>query len=322
MTVVTRNPSATYKDGEWEYPERAYFSNDDRTVAGAGNETQGYKGYGFNIPSGAVITKVEIGLEGKISGLTTSIQNGYRVDGNEITSIRYQGCIITETDELLKWLDITAEQTWTPTLLDDDHLRVLLEHYMGAGCYPLECEVGLWLGGLKLVRDIKLGDLLTGWDEKKLKSATVTYFKIHYGKWKVLRLIAESVHRKGDFKDTMATPEHLIPYAKIKFEDFDEVTEIEVEAKTYEDIVLGDYLFGYIERKVSRMEHFEPYKVVKILKKTVNAVADIRTNVKWFMSHFLMAKKIPTGYCDSIPWRVTYTTVEAKIQRMLTGVGL
>jgi len=276
MTVVTKSPTQTYVlDKGWLNPERAYASDDDYTLGAISQCRQGYKGYGFNIPAGATITKVEIGIEGYITSGGTGLYVSWNADATWQWLYAQHSMV-----DILEWIDATAETIWTAAKLSDANFRVHIRWQAGSGCYGLDCEVGLWEGGLKKVRKVKEGDLLTGWqDDGTFLPAMVTYVKIHPGKWKVLRIIAEGVvkERKGQFKDVLITPDNKLPMWGGR-------------SKRADQFKIGDLIYGHVPLEMTAHkfvpQHMTPFKVVEIIPMEVDGVADIKTTAQYFLGLF------------------------------------
>lgn len=309
--VETKSPTETWRISDrllkWLTPSFAFSSNNLYAYTSFSMATQGYKGYGFSFDAGTIITKVEAGIEGyKDSG---GVGHYVSWDGGDNWEFIYSSLPFVE--ELI-WTDVTELTDWTAPKLSDTNLRTKIKYQTGAGCYGLDAEVGLWDGGLKKVRDVEIGDILTGWNETNFAPATVLNFTIHEGEWDVLRIIVEHVDDPDNHKDVLVTLDHILPYAKNK-EDWDEKKVSEKKAKKFE---IGDYVWGFIEGSYNWTTetvippHMEPFRVSNITEMVVDGVADIQTNCKWFMGHYMLAVKVPwTGYVDWLPVRVTYETV-------------
>lgn len=337
--IETKSPTTNYAIcGKWFFPADAYSSNDVYTYASTDYSQRGYGDYGFSLGASDEITKVEVGLE----GYSTTGGVGYYVSWDDGASWSY--CYVkADAAEDLQWHDVTDDTEWTATKLDNDHLKTKIFYQTGSGCYGLDAEVGLWEGGMKYVRDIKVGDVLTGWNTSKLEikgefenwnitnfvPATVTEITIHEGEWNVLRIIMESVYRPHDFKDVLVTPDHVLPYYKVEYEPDGSLDKIEMETQKAEDFGEDDYVFGFMRETINWTTeeiipaHFEPYKFYNVTEMIVDGVADIKTDCKWFMGHYMLQEKQPwTGYVDWLPVRVTYSTGEEEEEIDCNWIGV
>jgi len=333
--IETKSPTTNYAiSGKWLLPTNAYSSDDAYAISSNSLSNRGYGDYGFSLKASDEITKVEVGLE----AYTTSGGVGYYVSWDNGTTWCY--CYNkSNSTENLQWHDVTADTEWTATKLDNDHLTTKIQYQTGSGCYALDAEVGLWEGGMKNVRDVVVGDVLTGWNVSKLEikgefedwnitnfvPATVTEMTIHNEtEWDVLRIIMESVYRPHDFKDVLVTPDHVLPYFKVEYED-----KIEMQTQKAEDFGEGDYVFGFMHETINWTTeeiipaHFEPYKFYNVTEMVVDGVANIKTDCKWFMGHYMLAEKVAwTGYVDWIPVRVTYTVGEEEEEIDCNWIGV
>lgn len=337
--IETGSPSSNYGiSGRWLTTTFAYSSDDTYAYTGVSAQ-QGYGDYDFTFTASDEITKVEVGLEGYL----TSGGVGYYVSWDDGASFTYLGAPLLGSEHL-HWEDATDYTEWTMTKLDNDHLKTKIFYQAGSGaCYGLDAEVGLWQGGMKYVRDVVVGDVLTGWNVSKLEvkgefenwnitnfsPATVTKMTIHNGTWNVLRIIMESVYRPHDFKDVLVTPDHILPYYKVEYESDGSLDKIVMETQKAEDFGEDDYVFGFIHETINWTTeeiipaHFEPYKFYNVTEMVVDGVADIKTDCKWFMGHYMLAEKVPwTGYVDWIPVRVTYVAGEEEEEIDCNWIGV
>ena len=117
----------------WNYPSRAYSSDDNRTYTSSDDAEQEY-GYAINIPSNAIIEKVYVGIE----AYTTSI-------GGEDLYVKiydgsswYQKQASDYSDETMIWMDFTDSTNWTPEKVNQIKTRILYDYVGGSGevCYP------------------------------------------------------------------------------------------------------------------------------------------------------------------------------------------
>jgi len=341
-TTYLKSPSDTWKIGVygWSFPTFAYASDDSRAVGIKNMAHQGYKGYGFSL-SGATIEKVEVGFE----WYETSGGIGGYVSWDGSSTWEYIMYCQFHDVEGFVWVDVTEKTDWTPIKLDDSHLATSVKYQTGGGCYGLDAEVGLWEGGLKKVRDVIIGDILTGWNQSEIEMeneetfstqfvpSTVINVTLHEGFWNLTRIIAENVYNSSLHKDVLVTLDHKLPYIS-EYEETDNKTKIKVEVKRAEDFVLGDELLGFMKSEMNETTgemipaYFTPYQVSQIdLLNTTEGVMDIQTDTKFFMGHYLLQEKVPwTGYVDWIPIRVTYTIEEfdenSLIVLFIIGLGI
>lgn len=315
--IVTKEPTDTWVIiPGWANATYAYTSNDLRTETIVTIScAQGYRGYGFDIPAEATITDVEFGSEGYRTSGTLVISHAYTPD-NGVNWYALAGISNLPPDQF-RWTS-QAWYNWTSDNLNDTNFATRITHVKSSGCYGLDGEVGLWGGGVKLVRDVEIGDVLTGWNFTHYVPATVLNATLHTGNWALRRIICESLDRPNDFKDCLVTPDHILPYFDLNKLEGD-ITKVKIKEDKAQDFKIrtdtnnGYGIFGYIESKVDEqgkviIEHFEPYEVVSNEEmNTTEGVMDIVTDQKYFMGHYLLAKKEPTtGYVDSLPVRVTY----------------
>jgi len=95
------------------------------------------KGFGYAIPTGSTIDKVEMKVEGQTSG-TRQCRVYHSVDG-ELTDI-LGGTTTTFTgSDTTEIFDVTAQRTWTPGLLNDnDKLRFGVQRTGGSGVVSVD----------------------------------------------------------------------------------------------------------------------------------------------------------------------------------------
>jgi hypothetical protein len=118
-TTDTKSPSALGSGGNWSNPTYAYASDNLYANASSDNLVQPYRNYGFNIPSGSTITKVEVGYEayttkGGSLNITCSWNNGF-------TWVPAQTSSSLETNDpnIVVWFDFTSVTSWTIDKLSD-----------------------------------------------------------------------------------------------------------------------------------------------------------------------------------------------------------
>jgi len=118
MVVETRNPSDFYEITLWYDASYAFVSDDLRAYGtpDALNPYVGckYRGYGFNIPLGSTIQKVEMGGETKISGFEFQLFGRLSPD-NGNTWTPWIG-FTQDTSDYMQWIDMTfwLASGWTP----------------------------------------------------------------------------------------------------------------------------------------------------------------------------------------------------------------
>jgi hypothetical protein len=298
---VTRSPSTTYVIvSGWSYPELAYASDDKRAFSSVDRAEQGYGGYGFQIPEGSAINKVEIGIEGYIALSGESISVYYSVDGGSTWTLAGS---ITNTSEALTWFDRTADRAWTPAMLSDTNFRVKIRSTVPAGCFAEDTEVTLWeedltkIPQLKKIQDIKPGDEILAWDPRvnDFAKAIVTELKVHEGEFDIYHIICripDPLYRfalerapdrvaHGPFKDIAVTNDHPVITFNRGVIRADEVQ-------------VGDYLWGCFGPK----HKIQPIPVVEIKRWKANRVYDLQakfedgTPCKTFFKHYSMLVEI------------------------------
>ena len=175
----------------WNYPERAFSSDNSRTYTSADDAKQEYSGYGIDIPSSATIEGVYVGLEGyttdsSAESLTVGIYDG---------STWYAKTATDYTSETLQWINFTASTTWTPEKCNQIKTYIRYDTTAAGGCYPNSTffvvvnstqgtfEDTSW--DVLPVSQIKAGMQLLAWNKTswKLQFASVTDVETHEGNW-------------------------------------------------------------------------------------------------------------------------------------------
>jgi hypothetical protein len=127
MTVTTRGPTANSGTG-WTNPANAYSDDANYATCSTRNVNNIWATYGFTDPGGATdITSVRIGLKGyQATGGDDQCTIAFTVNNSTYTDAT--GGAITmpvgSGAEATTWRDITSQQTWTWTLLNNTNFKV------------------------------------------------------------------------------------------------------------------------------------------------------------------------------------------------------
>jgi hypothetical protein len=123
--TVTRSPSA-YGEYDWNNDDRAYSDDSNYAYSTSNNDQERYSGYGFNIPTGATITKVRVRLDAWCEDnddirLEVSANGGsYLATTSTLTGLT--------TSQATYWIDVTGWTSWTRTMLNNDNIWVRVTH--------------------------------------------------------------------------------------------------------------------------------------------------------------------------------------------------
>lgn len=120
-------------------PSNAHTTNGlyATAVADLGTFATMYKGFGFAIPAGNNITKVELVVKwnGNMTGITIALDVGTPgtpdTCGN-FTSLASASVFDGGEGERIDILDVTSQRSWIPSDFDDNNLRLLLSALHGA----------------------------------------------------------------------------------------------------------------------------------------------------------------------------------------------
>ena len=312
QTVETRSPTSTYVIvAGWLNPENAYASDNQRTYTDVYGAIQGYKGYGFNIPPGSIINKVEIGLEGYVSMSGEEVEVHYSVDGGSTWTIAGS---VTETSEVLKWFDRTRDRAWTPSDLSDANFRTRIRAIVPVGCFAVDTEVALWPEDgdltrppkLRKIQDVKVGDILIGWDVEKSDFCPNRVLKVeeHVGDYEVLHVICgiPKAFEKEALKHAPSPPEPLpiIDELRRNHPDFRLFKDVAVtpdhplttfnrgevaagELKPYSDYLWG--CFGPVLK-------IQPIPVLEVRRFKASRVYNLQCEKKHFFKHYSLLVEI------------------------------
>ena len=328
MVVETKSPASTYVIvAGWLNPENAYVSDDARASCDVSEAQQGYNAYGFNIPSNATITKLEMGLEGYVTVAGESIWiccsgNGGVTWGSEQPH--------TLSSEELRWYNELLDSAWTPDKLSDANFRIRIRFVYSVSCYPKNTVLIVWNEAtkkheLKDPTEVKVGDKALAWSLKKGFFYTIiTAIQEHIGTWKMLDLYSgesEYVYRNGIYRwkkhlivtenHPIWSPQHFrrIPASQFKVGDYlshlhkGKLMVVPItEIKTYE---YTGSVYNY------HKEDPDCHLFMKSLSDDeLNLLAEKRLKWKAIGSFdaIVMDIKEGTGYVDHLPVRVTYTT--------------
>ena len=131
MSVQTKNPTSWDLDAgdEWGTPEEGATSNNLYASTSSDGATETYGDYGFSTTLWTGVDKVEVGVE------------CFQQDAGEWVKIRVSGNagstwgatheltpLGTSDPDTPTWIDVTADLSWTPSMLDNANLWVQIEY--------------------------------------------------------------------------------------------------------------------------------------------------------------------------------------------------
>ncbi|MCW1308536.1 MAG: hypothetical protein QW507_00800, partial [Candidatus Nanoarchaeia archaeon] len=132
VAIYNATSTTTITSG-WTNPTYAYAPDNLRTYTSTSGAEQEYSGYGINIPSGATINKVWVGLEGYTTDAAYEELYVKIYDG----TAWYTKIVTDYSSETLQWIDFTTSTTWTPEKVNSIKTRILYYYTGGGGgCYP------------------------------------------------------------------------------------------------------------------------------------------------------------------------------------------
>jgi KaiC/GvpD/RAD55 family RecA-like ATPase len=110
---VSINSPSSIPFAVWSNAEDAYLSDDVYASTSVSDAQQQYQNYGFNLPSTAVITRVEVGYEAYTDG-DERIGITLSWDGGITWAAEYVSPTLGTTDpDTVTWVDFTAATSWT-----------------------------------------------------------------------------------------------------------------------------------------------------------------------------------------------------------------
>jgi hypothetical protein len=132
-TESRRSPSVS-GTGTWATPNNAWASDGAYASSSTNAASQIYQSYGFNsnIPVGATITKVEVGLEAFTTtnwGLNITVS----WDAGVTWSLVQPNLLQTSDPNAVLWNDFTSATSWTSTKLSDGNFRVRIFAWQTSG---------------------------------------------------------------------------------------------------------------------------------------------------------------------------------------------
>jgi len=306
--VETRSPT----DNEWESGQSwllthyAYSSNNQYASYGvtSAEGVHRWKSYGFNIPSGNVVTSVKVQIEHYETSLGDILDVAVSWDGG--TSWGPYHAIDGRLTEGTDIVDVTSETAWTPDKLSNANLKTKLRALaFPTGCYHPEGEVCVFAPAslhtpifehppLIKIKDVKVGDVLLGWNKKrnafapaKVKKVTFheeefTFYRIicrHRNEfWDKSFMSYEDSQKVESFKDICVTGNHPCVVAPFQ------------TTKLAQDIKVGDRLYGLVILRGCLVTI--PCIIIKIETfKSVGCV-NIETDADFLFSHYMLGKII------------------------------
>jgi hypothetical protein len=193
MPTETRSPTQTTTIvAGWSNPTYAYSSNDQRTDTGTDQAEQEYSGYGFSVPSGAVINKIEVGIEGYCTSPGVDLLTVKTWDGSSWFSL--DATANYGPPDVTQWLDFTNKTTWTPQKVNQVKTRILYKQQAGGdSCYPdktfLLCIDDDDNYAVKRCSEVKAGDMVLGYrKDQGYQRCHVVNVEKHEGTFDILKI--------------------------------------------------------------------------------------------------------------------------------------
>jgi len=187
----------TASTGAWTNPHYAteYYPSDDKRASAILDQAQiyGYYHHQETIPLGSDILQVLIEPEHcEPDGAFISLE----VSGDGGTSWGILNALPSyEVCDVKTLVDVTDQWSWDWSSLTDENFRCRVKRQT-TGCLHPDVEVGLFdfdpqsfLNLKKKAKDVKVGDVLIGWENGQFLPAKVTKVKILKGNWKFVRII-------------------------------------------------------------------------------------------------------------------------------------
>ncbi len=128
-TTTTLSPSVTA--GSWTTPTNAYSNGLGAATDSTSGHTQRYSGYGFNIPSSAIVIQVRVRLDAWCAG---NDQLKLQVSNNGGTSyLSSTSTPVLTTVEATYWVDVTGWTAWTPAMLNSNQIWTQITQVKNGG---------------------------------------------------------------------------------------------------------------------------------------------------------------------------------------------
>jgi len=216
--VIYNATSTTTITSGWTNPTYAYASDNLRTYTSTSGAEQEYSGYGINIPSGATINKVWVGLEGYTTDAAYEELYVKIYDG----TAWYTKIVTDYSSETLQWIDFTTSTTWTPAKVNSIKTRIYYYYSGGGGgCFPDNTLILVVLNsthfGLKFPYEIRPGkDYAVIFHPKYgFLHALIEEVIEHTGTWELVKITVNKnvqiLNYTLSWKDTLIlTSNHLI----------------------------------------------------------------------------------------------------------------
>jgi hypothetical protein len=137
----TKNASETYTStNPWTDPTNAFLSDDAYTYTNNDEAYQEYGGYGFDTTGWSGVAKVEVGVETKTD---TDGECEIRVKVGDGTSWGAAHIYtVTWVNDTFFWIDVTADLSWTPSMINTIQVRIEYNKPGGKAAIPIYVD---WL---------------------------------------------------------------------------------------------------------------------------------------------------------------------------------
>lgn len=126
-STTTNPPSSTSPtSGNWTNPTYAYASDSSYAYSSTNGRQQTYAGYGYNIPSNAVVTRIRVRVDAWVTGTyeqNDAIKVEVSADGGAHWLTTTQ-TIYPTTSEVTYWVDVTSWASWAPANVNSDNIKV------------------------------------------------------------------------------------------------------------------------------------------------------------------------------------------------------
>jgi len=124
IITLTNSPSAN--SGVWNTPTNAYDNSGNAATSSSIDQQQIYSGYGFSIPSGAIITSVRVRLDAWSTGSGSSERDDMRLEAYDGSSWLGTTSLydLPSSDSNNHFEDITLWTSWNPTKVNNIQVRV------------------------------------------------------------------------------------------------------------------------------------------------------------------------------------------------------
>jgi hypothetical protein len=351
LTEETCGPGTVTADQEWSNPDGVKASDNNYAAItspyfpGPWERFLYGSNYGFNLPSNAIVDKVEIGMEMYVTQRPyDTLGIAYWKPGvGWVEPMQHQSW---DSEGLYFW-DITANESWTPAWINA--IETCLHFYFGGGgCYPINTIMMMYDSVLqryllKNPEEVQVGDLALAWQEGLgFFHTRITGIQKHTGIWRLLDLysgeseyVLDNGSRVSWKKHLCVTENHPIyaPYAqkRIMARDFkvgDALAHLDKGKLILQTITEIKATKEYVGTVYSyTKEHTEAHLFMKSLTdqelSILNAAdAASRWKIVGDFNAIVMDTKEGTAYVDWIPMRVTHhTPTGPNPRRKSLGVG-